>query len=787
MAIGIFLKHLFTGIRRRPAQPILLIIVMSLAITVCMIALDIGSYLSENTNGQIEETYGTADYAVIVSSVSNSRFILADDAKALLPEGVDSCGVYGLPTFVGDEQIFAEGAATIFEDANKIFNFYFIEYTPIKREEISHCVYITKDFAEEHNFTLGSKMKISILGYSREYTVCGIASKYFMAKYDLMVDTSSLVEMISNDSIFLNSLEGFCPCSQYFIDLNGMDVSVLEPLQEYYSYMSVQSSDDSGGAGLQQLDQVISIMEVFSVFFITIVIYCCFHVLSSQRNEENLLFDAAGCNRYSLDLLSAFELFLYWAIGMIVGTLLTFPVAEKFIAACDFRYTEVSFHLYNFLLAGLLALGAAEFSLCLSVIVRKTQKKSIREKEKESAVKTENDNVKPVERKTAYTILTSKGMKIAFYVVLAVVGVVATIFASISNYDNQRFVCSIVGFFALTFFAFFFGRFLQKEGARALSKSKRISIPFRYALKNSYAVGLLGNISGIFCILLIVFMVLTIAVSTGNRAIEKQTHFIKCDYLVINASEGATQNLSELDGIEGAYKMFNEYVDIAGKKIMVVSADSADAFHSYTRIDSIPEGNNAYLCGMYLEDTGLTVGEDFEIFFGNKSYTLHLQKTIDYVGNFLVINSDYFDLPCNYIGVRAVDGWDLDLVYEAISSELMFESASIVETSEFNRKQLSSSISFTNCGYFIMFFTLIFSPIGIGDTIVASYKSRKNQFFCYYTAGMSKSGLRKMKLYETAFALLAGLVSFIIVAPSMFMVMEKLMESFNVNFFWVFS
>jgi len=802
MAVKLFLKHLFTSIKRRPAQPFVLVAVLTVAITVCMVIVDMGIYVKSNQIGEVAATYGKADYSLSVSSASSERFILVEKVKEILPQGVDVCGLYGLPAFLS-EDFYIDAVATDFSDVNSIIDIDFFEELPIKHEDISSAVFITNDLSQEKGINIGDKIDITILGKQIEFKVCGIAKRLYFAKYDIMIDTSSLVQMIAGDSIIVNFLDDFCPCSSLLINSNDKTQGTLDALAAAYPDMTITRVSDTWGDGFREANNLVTLVEVFCVFFVVIVVYCCFHILSAGRNEENLLFAATGTKTYMLDCLSAFELFLYWIVGMCFGTLLCTPIATWYVDVCEFVYCNIELHPLSMGLAGFLTLFATEMSLLLFIFIR-TQSKKMAKKSKKEDVASEtvigdnlnNSNGKNIHNKRNKRIakkedkkesnrnnIRNKNLILCFS--LLALGLALCLISYKCVKDKPKLIFGLSSFLCFASFAFLGGKTFHKILAKKLSTSKRLSVSLRYAFKNSYVVGTLGNTAGLVALLLTVVFATSLVLWTGEETIEKQLKPLNCDYLVVNAGKDTLDTLKTIEDIN-VYSIYNDFIEVKNTNMIFVAADNPEVFFDYTDIgDTLPSGNHAYMCAMFVRDFGYSEGETFSVTIGNQVLNLVLEKRMEYVCDFVVIDNNYWDIPYNYVAIKVVNGGDKDTILKDIKSKLVFDSATVIPTTDFNKKLVRRSNSGLKAGYFMLWAILAFSVIGIGDNIIASYRSRREQFFFYSSAGMSRGNLRKMKFYETLFSFLVGIITFLLVVGLLFFAVYNLMVVFNIDFFWV--
>ena len=64
----LFFKHLLRGIQKRPLQPIIIILTISLSILVSICAFTVKSSVADEINASTEAKYGTSDLVVQLNS-----------------------------------------------------------------------------------------------------------------------------------------------------------------------------------------------------------------------------------------------------------------------------------------------------------------------------------------------------------------------------------------------------------------------------------------------------------------------------------------------------------------------------------------------------------------------------------------------------------------------------------------------------------------------------------------------------------------------------------------------
>ena len=99
----LFFKHLAESIKRKPAQPLVLIATIAIAVGVCIMSFGLNDCFAEESRLSKNAEYGSSDIKVDLNGNSKSRFMFTDDVERLLGDGVTVAGVFELPMFLGEE------------------------------------------------------------------------------------------------------------------------------------------------------------------------------------------------------------------------------------------------------------------------------------------------------------------------------------------------------------------------------------------------------------------------------------------------------------------------------------------------------------------------------------------------------------------------------------------------------------------------------------------------------------------------------------------------------------
>ncbi len=771
MALKLFFRHLFTSIRRRPAQPLLLIVVIALAVTVCITAQDLKTYMTENYFTGVAAEYGEADFVVNVSSASSMRFMFAAEAEKELGDGASVCGTYGLPFFCGEDRTFVYGVATEFAAANEMFDFSFYEVTDLYESDLGKCVFVTESFAREQNLGTGSKIRLDLLGYSAEFTVYGLSKYPFMGFYDMMIDIAAVVDKLAEQSAFIAvTKEDFCPSSSLYVscDEDKYDETFLA-LETLYNDMNLTCVNTQGAHGLNAMESIVFLIVLVTVLFAVAVIYCCFNILTEQRKEENMLFAGVGAKPYMLNLISVAEMFLYWLVGGVIGIFASYGVTSVVIKAADLKYCTQAFQVDAILIAVFVVLAASEASMCLYILMERLKKKARRKEKKEMDKR--------------------KVQKVLLWVlpVLAAVLIVTT--CLVPNDDKIYF--GVSAFVILMFMSFYIGKIIFKAVAEKIGSGTKFSIPVRYGIKNAARVESLGNTSGLTALFLLVIVTVTTVIMYGEVSNNRFATMLSGEYMVLNAPSSCVEKLKKVDGVNDVHTVYQEFVPYLpedGEKetsITVLSASDIDAFSGSLRIPDLPKGEEVYICKFFAPQLGLEIGDEVVLKIGGVEHKLRFTKELEVNGYLFMIDAEYLGIPMNYITVETKPGYSSEKVYENCMEALAFDSVTVIESGSFQEGIIESNESYLLCAYLMSIFLLIFAVIGSADSIVASNRSRRDEFRCYESAGMSKKDVRKMKAGEMAYSFIVGILVMLTVVALLLLLLYEICLSFYMDMTYI--
>ena len=318
----LFFKHLFQSIRRKPAQPAVLIATLAIAVGVSIMSFGLSTAFSEERISAELEQYGSTDISVSLNGTSKSRFMFTDEVRALLGDRANVAGIYELPLLSGEGKKLSFAAATDLFEIENIFNFSFTEYREVKKAEISEVAFISSDFAKEHGLGVGDVFDSELLGGEKSYTVAAISPTGYLASYDVMLDIGGVMAVLGEDSLFVSALgDSFRPASTIYIDVkNNADIEECKELlskNQSFADKTLLAIEDNAESesDIETMQILVNVARSFAAILSVAVTFCCLYILAAERSEENQSFRVAGARVLHLNLLQYAEVLIYWLVG----------------------------------------------------------------------------------------------------------------------------------------------------------------------------------------------------------------------------------------------------------------------------------------------------------------------------------------------------------------------------------------------------------------------------------------------------------------------------------------
>ena len=745
----LFLKHLTRSVRRRPLQPFMLIVTLTLAIASSIFFFSVGRALDDEANVMQAEKYGSADIAVTLTGDCASRFMFTADVEDILGDRADSVGCLELPIFVGREMETVFAVATDFRAVEKIFDLHLLEIAEIKASDLGDSALVSAEFANSRSLSLGDSFSATVFGTEKTYVVCGIAESDFMAAYDVMVDTSGIVKIMAEDSLLVSAMiDSFEAATVIYIsiaeDIDVEECMTLLKADERFADKSINAVYEivKIEKNVETMSLIVDVVILISALLCAAVVFSCFFVLSSERAEENNSFILSGATRRFIALFEYLEVVVYWAVGSVFGILLSVPLVRFFVGAAGFKYATDKLRVDCVLLSVFFILGILLLTVGAFIFAERFRGR------RPLGIK--------VERRAA---AASVAVFLSLLLLLLILPAAS------------RFIVFVICLAALMAALFFCvpvvircvaGAIGDALDRRAVSRGG--GAPLKYAMKNLSSVRLLQNVSRLVALLLCILASAGMIVASSFGAMSNMEKLFDADYVVLNATDSCTKKLSECENSERNTRVYVGY----SYKTCIISVEDLDVLDDGLEITARPEGCAAVVSAGDAAIRNLRVGDSFTLECEGEEIPLTVIEIIDSGYNFVLFDSQSFGVAYNAVMVKGADGVSDGELLSEISDKTADELVAVSSADSFFSEKVETIRVYCVAGAILSLVMLAFAIIGTADSLYDGYRSRRDEFRLYAVSGMTRREVRRMKAYEIsltfAFGILMGLVGFMLSA-----------------------
>lgn len=754
----LFFLHLFRSIKKRPLQPIILVLTVLLSVAFTASALSLGDAISEENEGKMSSQYGTADLTVTQSGDTHSRFMLAERANSLLGDRGYAVGSFDLLLETeGGERL--QAAALDLYTVNGIFPLSFTEYSPVNEDTLGESVFITASLSERLGYKLGDSLTLDVLGTKRSYRVAGISKTPLVNGRDVLIDLRGVMSALSYHSALVAALGAdFLPATTLFIDLaDGVSaseaVSVLRADSDFSdkSFTDLESIKNSSLTTIT-LRFVISVAIAMVGLVSAAVTFSCFYILSLKRKGENEAFVSAGACPLLLNLMQYAESLTYLLIGAPLGLLLSVPLSLLFDSLVGFEYARSALTSKNALAAASVSLLAVLITVTLFVLA----------KERNTAV------IKKERIWLPLLIAATLGLILT----LTISGTARLIIGVIS-------ICLVILLLLLSAPPLF-SRISSLLSSRSEGKDSRV--PLTYALKNSKNVRVLHNTSRLVALLVAALTATSCMVlaSLGFASIHEGA--LVGDCAVINPTERFYMELSE-DNSQSIVRVYQRSASFDnGQTVIVLSADSKDIFSDAMDIESLPTENGAVLSSASAKMLSTKVGDEVSLELDGKRLVLTVTDIARSGLPSIVIDSAYHGLGYNLLIADAPDADGGELL-DTLSVAAAAEMSAVITIDELLLSRVELIEIYLVAGYIIAAALFVFTLIGLANNLYESYRERRRDFKLYSLAGADLSTVRRMKLCEVLYTLIFGTLLGALLSVPILLLLNRAAYSLNFEIF----
>ena len=756
----LILKHLLHSIRKKPTQPLIIILTLALSVAMTIFALTIYDSLTTDAEMAQASEYGSADFTVELGGSSDSRFLFASDIRDALGDRATAAGVYPLPLILNGTFDTASGVATELDSVGDLFSIGFIEYGSVTHSSLTEIAFVSADFAEQRGIALGDTISVETMGHQRSYRIEGISANRFMESYDVMVDIGSVMRAFADKSLLFAAIgDDFKPCSKVYVDVlddsaslgAAIDVLKADTKFEGYRFTDVRGAENTREY-IEYLEVFISVAVTLTMLLAGIVTFCCFFILANQRQEENFSLSCCGAGPQILGLMQYAEVIIYFLIGAPLGVLISIPTVQAMALFVGLSYAKAAVSPTTALIGVLILLAVCILTVSLFLAFAKRTSRTGERKHRAGL--------------TIPLILVG-----VMAVLLGVLYIIPVKFA-FTVYCIQLATLIVFLFFAtsplLQRFALFLERIMRK------AKSER-AISFRYAVKNVSSLKMLHNIS-MLCALatLTAFTVGIIFISlvAELRVIPK---VIAADYTVFNATDRCYEKLEACEEADTVSKFYMSMTS----GVAVVSAQDISVYSPILNISQAPEGNEVVFSKGVARKMSLDIGDVVDLELDGVQYSFFVTDIVETCTGFIAINCEDVGIPYNSIVVKGDAGVARADLLAALSEATVTELAPIQETETLFENVIDTMDTYLRAAIVLLFVFIVFFVIGTLDALFECIRARGEDFGLYRLAGLSKKQLTLMRVTEVSLPIVFGILLGILVAVVSLISINRGMASFG--------
>ena len=737
----LLLKHIIRSIGKKPLQPFIIILTLSLAIATSVFAFTITDTVESELNASQTAKYGRAKFAISVGNTSESRFLFADDVIDAINEDVLAVGCYELPLILKGTESTAVAMATEFDRVGDLFDIRFLEYGTVTEGTVGDVAFISADFAEEHRLSIGDTLEVEAMGYSKSYQIQGISNLPFLATYDVMVDVSGLVRAFASNSLLFAAIgEDFKPCNKVYVNADPTGLfrqssHAIEYLKANPVFADKNFEDlnhlERRTVNFPVLEVIIKFAVALAALLSAVVVFCCFYILANERIAENQALSYAGAEPKLLGAMQYAEVMLYWITGVPLGILIAIPVTRLIPRFVSLQYVTASVKPLTVIKSALILLGVCILTTAFFIAVNRRMRK----------------------KGASHTGVPKRWIG---YLLLVIAVLFALMYLLPANPRLTVFIITIAAIVTLIFWSapVVVQGFAVSVEKRMKNVKRSSAIVLRYALKNICSLRLLHNIVRLCALIVMIVLTVCLVFVSVTGQVRCYSNIFNADYIVLNATDGCYQKTKTCQSTKAVWRAYMSQTDWG----IVISADDISVFADWFEMDDLPSGNEIVVSRGIADTNDLRIGETLDLKLNGVKYEFIVSKIVSTPAGYLAINCQDMDIPYNMLLVEGKDGVSSAELLGDLSQTTTSELAAFIEADTLLERFVDAIHIYMDSGKILLLVFVVFSLIGIVDISYESLRARREEFALYRLAGMKRRDLRLMKAFEFTITMVLGLL-----------------------------
>ena len=752
--MSLFLKHIGRSLRAAPWQPLLILLTVVLSVMLSETAVCLsGAFVEHERQGALAAT-AMGDIEISARADSNSRFLFAEQAKAVLGEDGRVLGEFALTAFIeqNNEKTALSVSALDLSAADAFYDFQYLEYGRFDSVNIDRAAVISQELALQLGLSVGDSISMRMLGTDLTYEIQAIAAKtdLFLHRH-ILISRSGVIQLLAEQMPVISTLgSSFAPCTHLMIKLENPAAS-KDIQQRFFDHPDFEKCHV--GENTENSSYFFfALMQISFVWLFVLLILClAFCVISTsltllhrQRAADYRLFAIAGASPRQLRLLFYTESILYAISGGILGTLLAIPAtsgAGSFYAwQQEILRPSLPSTLFGLLFAPIL------MSLCTALHLRKHPISGV--------------NGEALRQKD------SKPKRLHWEWLLPVALLALCLILLMALPVKSHILPALASIFALLFLLYLsfplFLRGIGRIGAYALSRVRRLSntVPLFKNLHRQRALHHAGR-------LLALFLALLFTLFTCQAVFSKQldiiTQDLPAEFCAVHVSKQTERLLRESEDVAECVRMtYLPNVTLPNNTTAVAISLSGDtASWSATGLvpSQMPTERQVVLSKGIAAKCDKQIGDPITLELRGALYDFVVSDIMAINTNFIYFDSTELGIARDMLCIRTAQSVDPIAAEERITALLESNGAMMSDLQTVFGSlpsTFAAHLRLMRCG---IVFSCVLGLLGCISLFAQQYHIREKERKILYSCGMTHAAIRRMTLYECLFT---ALLSFLL-------------------------
>ncbi|MDD3382340.1 MAG: ABC transporter permease [Bacilli bacterium] len=742
----VYFKHIFNSIKRKPTQPIIIIVTIAIAVAIFLATLAVKDVFASFAVIKYKASAGDTDISINVSSQSEVRFMEITKAEELLDEGDKAYGIYTV-TSIYDDGVKNHTANIYATDLNKIneFNSFELEsFAGLGQSQINNKIIISEEFASKHNLELNDEIYLKVFDFDKRYEVAGIAKNTgLFFNHDVLAHDEAII-----DSIWRGLGLGFVNTPIYNkILVKLADKSTLEEkinifkASDYFSDKEIILSDRGSDTLLLDAQGKLLLIIALLVGLLSIVIiYSSVVLLMGNRIDSVAIFKSVGATKNQMNLLLLLELLVYAIIGNIIGLLLSGVFLDILTKILNIEGLSLEtlpiYYVYSFGFGVLLIISSGIFQIV------GTTKKSLTE-----LLVGINKN---------YSLINIKVL--AMLVVIFISSYVMMFFIPteyIIYYNLYLFILTCI---LIIYLLPYVVRLIYKIIEKIFTDNKKQGLIKIVSRSNNRNKSIL-NTNRLFIFSLILATLISTFVGIVKYEINRLENAYVGDLHIQNIADplDTTYNtVLNTDGISSA----NKYLFVTN--CLLFGEDNLDLIAlnpqeiseilnvSEFKLQTLDFSNDEILLpeGLIIRNN-LKIGDSVVINIGRNEVNFILKGSLDSPLMYFIADINYVDLGYNGLSLK-LDEEKAEIAYENLILEFNNKPYIFLESRDISDYFIDMLTSFIRLFNAFLILVILIVLVGLINNLVIALQERRSEFKILWQNGLSKMQFLKLISLESS-------------------------------------